>query len=152
MDFMGSPYLLAHGMGKPVQDAVGQLDVATAGTYHVWAHTYKWTSPWTDKEGPGRFQVAVNGELLPTVLGGSGKSWEWQLAGTVNLPVGKAAIGLHDLTGFDGRCDAICLTTTAAPPSARPAPHPPASAGDFDFVVCGGGIAGICAAVTSTGF
>ena len=47
MDFMGSPYLLAHGMGKPVEDAVTQLDIKQEGTYFVWAHTYNWTSPWT---------------------------------------------------------------------------------------------------------
>ena len=149
MDFMGSSYLLAHGMGKPVEDAVGQLNVKTAGTYFVWAHTYNWTSPWTDKEGPGRFQIAVNGELLPTVLGCRGKSWEWQIAGTVVIPAGKTTIALHDLTGFDGRCDAVCLTTTSNPPTIRPVPRPPVPAGEFDFVVCGGGIAGICAAVSA---
>ena len=147
MDFMGSPYLLAHGMGKPVEDAVGQLNVKTAGTYFVWAHTYNWTSPWTDKEGPGRFQIAVNGELLPTVLGCRGKSWEWQIAGTVVIPSGKTTIALHDLTGFDGRCDAVCLTTGAKP--RRPKVKRDVQRVSADFVVCGGGIAGTCAAISA---
>ena len=73
MDFMGSPYLLAHGMGKPVEDAVAQLDIKKEGTYFVWAHTYNWTSPWTDKEGPGKFQISVNGTRLPNILGCRGK-------------------------------------------------------------------------------
>ena len=31
MDLMGSPYLIAHGMGKPVQDAVAKVAVSDAG-------------------------------------------------------------------------------------------------------------------------
>ena len=150
MDFMGSPYLLAHGMGKPVEDAVTQLDIKKEGTYFVWAHTYNWTSPWTDKEGPGKFQISVNGTRLPNILGCRGKSWEWQMAGSMIIPAGKTTIALHDLTGFDGRCDAICLTTRSQLPSIRPVPGPPVPAGEFDFVVCGGGIAGICAAVSKS--
>ena len=31
MDVMGSPYLLAHGIGRPVEDAVTKVDFAAAG-------------------------------------------------------------------------------------------------------------------------
>ncbi len=31
MDLMGSPYIMAHGMGKPVQDAVAKVAVPDAG-------------------------------------------------------------------------------------------------------------------------
>ena len=41
MDFMGSPYLLAHGMGKPVEDAVAQLDIKKEGTYFDFVGSYK---------------------------------------------------------------------------------------------------------------
>ena len=34
---MGSPYLLAHGLGKPVTDAVTEIAVAADGQYRVWA-------------------------------------------------------------------------------------------------------------------
>ena len=37
MDQMGSPYLLAHGLGVPVKDAVTRVNFAVAGTYQVWA-------------------------------------------------------------------------------------------------------------------
>ncbi|WP_205948351.1 hypothetical protein, partial [Pyramidobacter sp. C12-8] len=60
------------------------------------------------------------------------------MAGSMIIPAGKATIALHDLTGFDGRCDAICLTTRPQLPYIRPVPGPPLSAGEFDFVVCGG--------------
>ena len=35
MDLMGSPYLIAHGMGVPVSDAVTTVDINSGGTYHV---------------------------------------------------------------------------------------------------------------------
>ena len=64
MDQMGSPFLLAHGLGSPVADAATSLEVAEAGTYRVWARTRNWVAPWTAKEAPGRFQVLVNGRAL----------------------------------------------------------------------------------------
>ena len=54
MDQMGSPYLMAHGMGIPVADATAEINIPQAGTYYVYARTYNWTSPWTDAEGPGK--------------------------------------------------------------------------------------------------
>ena len=39
---MGSPYLLAHGMGRPVKDAVTTFHVEKSGTYHVWVRTKNW--------------------------------------------------------------------------------------------------------------
>ena len=39
MDLMGSPYLLAHGMGVPVEDAVTQVDFGAAGRRRVWVRT-----------------------------------------------------------------------------------------------------------------
>ncbi|MBQ6284287.1 MAG: pyridine nucleotide-disulfide oxidoreductase, partial [Bacteroidales bacterium] len=43
MDLMGSPYLIAHGMGKPVADASTTVDIPEPGVYHVWVRTYNWT-------------------------------------------------------------------------------------------------------------
>ena len=45
MDLMGSPYLMAHGMGVPVADAVTDINIPSDGVYHVYARTYNWTSP-----------------------------------------------------------------------------------------------------------
>ena len=69
---------------------------------------------------------------------------------------------MHDLTGFDGRCDAIYFTTKKGdvPPSdlaeldafRRKALHLPdkvPSAGTYDLVVVGAGIAGMSAAVSA---
>ena len=119
MDLMGSPYLLAHGMGTPVEDALTEIHVSKSGTYHVWVRTYNWTSPWTDKEGPGAFSIKVGDETLNTILGTKGNVWMWQKAGKIDLKKGPVTLSLSDLTGFDGRCDAIYLTkdATEIPPS-----------------------------------
>ncbi len=51
MDQMGSPYLLAHGLGDPVRDAVTVAKFPSAGTYRVWVRTRDWVAPW---KAPGR--------------------------------------------------------------------------------------------------
>ena len=162
MDLMGSPYLLAHGLGVPVDDAFTDVQFPEKGDYYVYVRTYNWTSPWYDGEGPGKFALSVGNERLLSPLGAEGSGWMWQLAGKVKVNDINNRITLHDLTGFDGRCDAVYFTTDAAEiPPAEPAaleafrrrlnglPDTPASAGNYDLVVVGGGVAGISAAVTA---
>ena len=157
MDEMGSPYLLAHGLGKPVADASTSVNIPEAGKYKVWARTYNWTSPWSEKPGPGKFQIRIGKKTLKIVLGNTGRNWGWQYAGELALKAGKTTLALHDLSGFDGRCDAIYLSMDGTEPkefsiAERRAmlglPEKPASAG-YDFVVVGGGISGMCAAVAA---
>ena len=45
MDQMGSPYLLAHGLGEPVKDAETTATFPTAGKYRVWVRTRDWVAP-----------------------------------------------------------------------------------------------------------
>ena len=161
MDRMGSPYLMAHGLGVAVEDAVTEFEVSEPGKYYVYARTYNWTSPWTSKPGPGAFRLKVDGRLLPRRLGCTGNRWQWQLAGTVRLAGGAHTLALHDLSGFDGRCDAIYLSTEPMPADSMGSPghcrrlrlrlNPPQveQAGHYDLVVVGGGIAGMCAAATA---
>lgn len=161
-DLMGSSYLMAHGLGRPVADAVTTVQVPEDGSYGVYVRTCNWTSPWTDAEGPGRFSVRVGQRRLPAVLGSTGDGWHWQKAGSVKLRKGETALALHDLTGFNGRCDAVLLTTDSDPllPDGgadlaalrrrslgldRVAPDTAC----YDMVVVGGGIAGMCAAVSA---
>lgn len=160
MDLMGSSYLLAHGMGKPVDDAVTTVNVPSDGLWHVYVRTYNWTSPWTSEPGPGRFRVKVGGKTLKTDLGVTGDSWEWQYAGKVRLKAGETSLALCDMTGFEGRCDAVYLTDKEGdiPPAGGDAlavfrrsvlnlPEPDSQ--EYDFVVVGGGVAGMCAAVAA---
>lgn len=162
MDLMGSPYLLAHGMGVPVEDASTEVTFPKRGEYYVYVRTYNWTAPWRQGEGPGRFTLSVGEEKISQVLGCTGEAWMWQKAGKVSVKEKSAVIRLHDLTGFDGRCDAIYFTTKKGdvPPSdlaeldafRRKALHLPdkvPSAGTYDLVVVGAGIAGMSAAVSA---
>ena len=48
MEQMGSPYLLAHGLGVPVKDATTTAKFGTPGKYRVWVRTRDWVAPWKD--------------------------------------------------------------------------------------------------------
>ena len=119
MDQMGSPFLLAHGLGRPVADAVTQVRLPGAGTYRVWVRTRDWVGEWKQPgiplaqraEGaPGAFQLLVNGQPLVTTFGTEGATWHWQDGGTIAIKKPEVTLALHDRTGFEGRCDAILLT------------------------------------------
>ena len=155
---MGSPYLMAHGLGVPVSDATTSVDVEHTGTYKVWVRTRDWAHPY----GPGNFRLSINGERLEAEFGTEGEEWFWHYGGEVELAQGEASLALHDLTGFAGRCDAIYLSTDETPPpnevgeemrawrrACRGLPELPAAAGEFDVVVVGGGMAGCAAALTT---
>jgi hypothetical protein len=157
---MGSPYLLAHGLGRPVADAKTSVTLPAAGEYRVFVRTKDWVARWNAPGTPGRFQVLVAGQPLAAEFGTEGAEWHWQAGGTVNLPAGPVELALHDLTGFDGRCDAIAFTTGAAPPDdaailpgwRREALGLPADAemkGPYDLVVIGGGYSGMGAAIAA---
>ena len=162
MDQMGSPFLMAHGLGKPVEDASTTLSFPAKGTYSVFVRTHNWAGYWTDKDAPGKFQVLVNGKALPSEFGTQDREWNWQYGGTIPVNKGNNTLTLHDLTGFNGRCDAIVFS---ADPYFKPSnnvielaafrkkvlklPQTPIEAGKFDLVVVGGGMAGTCAALSA---
>lgn len=103
MDQMGSPYLIAHGMGKPVADAVTTVEFPETGTYRVYVRTFNWVAPWYDGEGPGKFALRVGSRKLSATLGCTGSEWMWQCAGKVSVRKGPVSVSLTDLSGFDGR-------------------------------------------------
>jgi hypothetical protein len=162
MDQMGSPYLMAHGLGIPVENATMRIDLPKKAIYRIWVRTRNWVAPWDVPETPGRFQLLFNKNLLETTFGTEGAEWHWQNGGTIQLNKGEVEIEIHDLTGFNGRCDAIILTKDLnfTPPNELNAlaqfrqshlnlPAEPDIAGTFDLVVVGGGMAGITAAVSA---
>lgn len=159
MDQMGSPYLLAHGIGKPVKNAKADISLPKTGEWHVYARTWNWVAPWGIEECPGTFKLIVNGVTLDNELG-KGKKWGWEYAGSIQVSDKKATLELCDLTGFEGRCDAIVFTRkkdTVLPngkndlPAFRKRllglPDKAPSAGQYDLVVVGAGTAGMCAAI-----
>ncbi len=160
IEIMGSPYLMAHGMGKPVADATTTIEVAEAGTYHLWARTKDWVAHWQAEGAPGKFQLLIDGKAVETTFGTTGAEWHWQSGGTVELAAGETTLALHDLTGFNGRCDAIYLSQSAEAPD-NSSDILPAWRRDalgvsvepieeqFDIVFVGGGYAGSCGAISA---
>ena len=159
MRSIGSAYVMAHGCGRPVADAVGSVSVPQEGVYSVWARTRNWNAEWT-KGAAGLFKVKVDGAELPTALGDGEGAWYWQKAGEVSLPAGRAELALHDLTGFNGRCDSLFLTTAALDARTAGLSAEKARAAqrgkieedreEWDLVVAGGGVAGCCAALSAS--
>jgi hypothetical protein len=162
IETMGSPYLIAHGMGKPVADATTAVNVPGDGNYQVWVRTIDWTKRLKRNDSAGTFSVSVNGKDLGTVLGQGNTAWSWVKAGKVDLKKGQAELALKDLTGFDGRVDAILFSSEASftPPEKcmlqdrsswkiAGAPAAIEDAGTYDLVVVGGGYGGMGAAISA---
>jgi hypothetical protein len=161
MDLMGSPFLLAHGIGVAVEDARTTVAFEGAGVHRVWVRTRDWVAPWKVPGAPGRFQVLVDGTALSVTFGTEGEEWHWQDGGLVEVGP-TAEIALHDLTGFEGRCDAIVFARdvewevpnerdalTAFRREALGLSEEPEVTEVFDLVVVGGGVAGTSAAVSA---
>ncbi len=162
IEIMGSPYLLAHGLGKPVADANATVTFPAAGTYRVWVRTKDWVAIWNAPGTPGRFQLLLDGQPLAEEFGTKGAEWAWQDGGTVKVAQKNAKLTLRDLTGFDGRCDAIYFTSDLkeTPPNdsaplsawrkqALGLPAKPEDMGEFDLVVVGGGYGGLGSALSA---
>lgn len=160
MDIMGSPYLIAHGMGTPVKDANTTVKFPTKGNYYVYVRTRNWTAPWSDSAA-GKFQIKINDNALSKTFGQDDKDWHWNSGGKVKIRSNNVAISLHDLTGFNGRIDAIYFTKNKndLPPNKleeldvfrieKLGLNQMAKISKFDFVVIGGGMAGTCAAIAA---
>ncbi|MBN2580623.1 MAG: FAD-dependent oxidoreductase [Pirellulales bacterium] len=159
IETMGSPYLLAQGMGRSVADAVTCGFVPRTGRYRLWTRC----KDWYPSHSPGRFQILIGGRCSAIIFGrAEDAEWRWVDGGWFDLVEGEVEIRLHDLTGWWGRCDALVLSGEAG---WRPADdletltrqrrqyggESPtlARCGPYDVVVAGGGLAGTAAAVTA---
>lgn len=156
VDNMGSPYLLATGLGRPVADATTHAKMPQAGEYRLWVRCKNWLP----EHSPGRFQVLVNGKASGVNFGAAAEGgWRWIDGGPFNLPAGEIEFRLHDLTGWWGRCDAVVLAHGDFRPAddlaklaAQREKFGGVSAtiedqGSADVVIAGGGLAGCGAAV-----
>ena len=161
IDIMGSTYLLAHGLGEAVADASTEFDVPADGNYKLYVRTRNWTAYWSDSPTEGTFNVIIDDRNEGTLFGTECSEWHWQQGSTLHLSQGRHRIALHDLHGFDARCDAILLTSSAVRPDDSVEgyralrkkllglPSKAVRKGKYDFVVVGGGVAGMCAAIAA---
>jgi hypothetical protein len=156
---MGSAYLIAAGVGTPVDDATVDVEIPRPGEYRLWVRAKNWLQDYS----PGKFQVVVGGKVAEPVFGASDtEDWIWRSAGEFDLQKGTVRIALRDLTGYYGRCDALVLTTDLdyTPPSdveeirqersrLTGLSLEPELAGEWDVIVVGAGAAGSTAALAS---
>ncbi len=159
-DLIGSTYLLAHGLGVAVADAKTTFTAPADGEYNVYVRTRNWTRYWSEAPTPGIFELFVDGQSAG-VFGNESSEWHWQRGAKITLTEGNHTVVVKDLTGFDGRFDAILLTKSNRAPKDDLAtylslrkrllalPQAPKRAGSYDFVVVGGGVAGMCAAIAA---
>jgi hypothetical protein len=158
IDQMGSPYLLANGLGTPVADALTNVRLPAPGKYRLWVRTRDWVPEYH----PGTFQVLLDRRPVARTFGQSGHAgWQWEDGGVQELG-SQVELRLHDLTGYYGRCDVVVLARDL---EWRPAADAAALArlreqhggvsravarpSDYDVVVVGGGLAGCTAAVAA---
>ncbi|MFN3191994.1 MAG: FAD-dependent oxidoreductase [Aureliella sp.] len=161
IESMGSPYLLAHGLGQPVAPASKKVQFPELGEYNVFVRTKDWVARWGAPGAPGKFKLSVDGAEFQTVFGSEGADWHWQNGGKIIITKKEATLELKDLTGFDGRCDAIYFTTgNAAPPNSSEVlgawrkerlglPAEPEVLDQYDLVVIGGGYSGMGSALSA---
>ena len=151
MDVMGSPYLIAHGLGTPVPDATATVEIPEAGDWRVWVRARNWA-----EGAPGKFKVIVNGTALEKTFGADKDEWSWEDGGVVRLERGGADIRLRDLTGFDGRCAGVVLRKEEAR-HGEPRPRgalsitgeKPQDVVTTEFCIVGGGLPGCAAALAA---
>jgi hypothetical protein len=161
IDLMGSPYMLAHGIGKPVADARTTVRFPETGTYNAFVRTVDWVAKFEAEGSPGRFQVLVDGKPLDAVFGTEGAGWQWQAGGQIEVTEGDVSLTLHDLTGYEGRCDAILFSKSdELPPNDHSVlsgwrkallghPVEPREEDGYDLVVIGGGFSGLGSAISA---
>ena len=138
IDNMGSPYLIAHGLGKPVADATTDVTFPAAGNYKLWVRTKNWVAKFADQ---------VDASAAP---------------GSVSISDLKTTVALSDLTGFDGRCDAILFALDPAFVPDNTSEVLPAwrrkmmgvtesviNEDPYDIIFVGGGYAGACGAISA---
>jgi FAD dependent oxidoreductase/NAD(P)-binding Rossmann-like domain len=158
---MGSPYLLAHGLGKPVADATTTVTLPEPGVWRIFVRTKDWVARWNASGQPGRFQLLIDGRPVAHTFGATGANWFWEDAGTVEISDSTFELSLRDATGFDGRCDAVFFSrSNAVPPNKTEllsawrreqlnlSPEPTRRDG-YDLVVVGGGYSGMGAAISA---
>jgi len=155
---MGSPYLMAHGLGEPVENATTSIQLPSGGSYHVWVRTTDWApGSWSP---PGQFNIWLNDKILPETMGHY-RGWGWNYAGKVKVKSGEVLVKLEDLTGFNGRCDAIYISNRYRAPTNQQDylkemrnrfsgyKDKPEETRTFDLVVVGGGLAGCAASIAA---
>ena len=132
MDQMGSPFLLAHGLGVPVQDAVTTVTLPATGLVprlgphaglgretggrrtedggqNAVGQDLRRPSSVAVMVSAGRFQLLIDGKPLGATFGTEDAAWHWQDGGTVEIKSPRVQARPARSDGFRRplRCDPV---------------------------------------------
>lgn len=156
---MGQGYLLANGVGTPIEPASTMFTVDSDSKYRIYIRTKNWNNEYT----PDGIVVSIDGVKSKHICAEMhSQGWYWEIAGDFDLTSGAHKIEVGDTKGWFGRFAAVIITDdfdfTPSPEVKRLSRQrwemlggkpETKHLGDFDFAVVGGGVAGVVTAIAA---
>ncbi|MGM9634871.1 MAG: FAD-dependent oxidoreductase [Candidatus Avispirillum sp.] len=156
---MGMPYLIADGVGKPVNPAATSFEVKQDGCYRFFVRTKNWLCDYA----PDGIVLEVDGVKSEHICAKCHTyGWNFEIGADFKLKKGSHTLKVYDTDGWFGRFAAVIITNdydfTPSPELSRikkqrnkmkgivPTVR---DMGSFDLIVAGGGVAGVTAAITA---
>ena len=104
-EYLGESFCVSNAMGKAASTAMEKtVEIEKAGLYYVWVRAF------SSANSRRALQAAINGKRLNVTHDQTERRWSWQLAGSVDLPLGEAKIAVYDADEGYECADAIYLT------------------------------------------
>ena len=104
---MGQGYLMADGVGEPVDPAVVKFNVKENGYYRFFIRTKNWCVG----HDPDGLQIAVDDVIYPHISGVMQiTGWYFEVAADFELEAGEHELKVYDTTGWCGRFADIVIT------------------------------------------
>lgn len=104
---MGQGYLMADGVGQPVEPATVKFTVKEEGYYRFFIRTKNWCVGYD----PDGLKIAVDDDIHSHISGVMQiTGWYFEVAGDFKLSVGEHTLKVYDTTGWCGRFADIIIT------------------------------------------
>lgn len=156
---MGQAYLIADGVGEIVSPAKTIFSVLEDGMYRFFIRTKNWCTDYS----PDGLQIIVDGVMAPHICGKMhSQGWYFEIAADFSLKAGEHTLEVQNTDGWFARFAAVVitndynfypsreLTKLLRQRSAIKGILPTVLKEKFEFIVVGGGVAGITAAITAS--
>ena len=156
---MGQPYLMANGVGEPVEPASVSFNVENCGAYRFYIRTKNWCEEYS----PDGLVLEVDGQKSSHVCSEMHvQDWYFEIGADFNLTPGNHTLKIYDTKGWFARFSCVVITDDYDfTPSKELKMLKKQRAdikglsqriidkGTYDFIVVGGGVGGIVAAITA---
>jgi len=103
-EYLGESFCVSNARGIAATVMETKIQIEQAGHYYVWVRAF------SSANSRRALQAVVNGKRLKVTHDQTERRWSWQLAGSVDLPVGEAKLAVHDADDGFECADAIYLT------------------------------------------